>query len=177
VPSLFHQRARCRPGSPGPAGRPRSPAVRVPSDDRCVLGRASYLPAAAAGGRSCCRILASPSFIPCNLQTLPARVPFSFVRSAAAFRGKCACALGKAKRSPASIWIDRSIDPCKLVLFLSSWCLRFAILTSQLARTLPNACLYQSSTVRACVLCDQHYPADSAICTHVTWEGEGDDAC
>lgn len=79
LPSLFHERARCRP----------------------PLDRNSKLPLLVTG-RSRCRILATSlagrSFT--FAKTSPAHVPF---RSAAAFRAsKCACAPGKAKRAPAS---------------------------------------------------------------------------
>jgi len=105
-----------------------------------------------------------PKSIVYTLQTLPAHVPSSFVRSAAAFRGKCACALGKAKRPPASIWVDRYIPASSGSIRLLSggvvpvmcWGLRFAILISSLERSLPNACLYRlidrwiDRGVRAC---------------------------
>ena len=74
-------------------------------------------------------------------------------------------------QAPPGLHLDRSIDPCKfgtqlqgacmlVLLFLSCWGLRFAILISSLERTLPNACLYRSidGSVLACMLCDdEHY--------------------
>ena len=151
---MFHQRARCRLIASG-GGAARD------DDDASSEGLPTFqLPLPVVW----------PKSIVYTLQTLPAHVPSSFVRSAAAFRGKCACALGKAKRPPASIWVDRYI-PAKFWIHQAAfwWCCSCHVLgftvryphlftrTHSAERLLISIDRSMDRSVRACMLCDEHY--------------------